>query len=483
MSRIETDFIGNKELPADALYGIQSARAKEIFPDYRPFFIEWYQAMGIVKQACYLTYKKFISTAAGKFDLNKLQIRQIPLIKLEKLIETADEIGKGSYFDNFIIPGISGGAGTSINMNVNEIMANVTLQKLGFYAGDYSRLDPLDDANIYQSTNDVVPTALRIAVMRLLLKLEESINNLRFKIEDLEKKHRQDLRMGYTQMQEAVPTSFGRLFSTYSQMLSRDWWRISKCFERIKAVNLGGSALGTGLAVPRFFIMEVVNELQQLTGLPLSRSENLADTTSNLDSFVEIHAILKAHAVNLEKMVGDLRLLAADFRVNKEINLPQKQIGSTIMPGKVNPVIPEFVISSAHQVYGNDQIVTSLSAQGCLELNAYLPIIGHAVLDSLKILISADKTIQENLFEGLTVNTEIAAKRVLESPGITTALLPLIGYHKAGELAKYMREHNCSIQTANQKLQAVEESVLDEWIKADSILKLGFSLNEFKARQ
>jgi len=363
-------------------------------------------------------------------------------------------------------------------MNVNEIIANASLQKLGFPPGEYIRIHPLDDVNIYQSTNDVVPTALRVAVMKLLNALEESINRLRFKMEELEKESRQDLRMGYTQMQEAVPTTFGRLFSTYSQALSRDWWRISKCFERIKVVNLGGSALGTGLTVPRFMIMEVVPELQQLTGLPLSRGENLSDVTSNLDVFVEVHAVLKAHAVNLEKMSSDLRLLAADFRVNKELNLPAMQIGSTIMPGKVNPVIAEFVISSAHQIYANDQTITSLSAQGCLELNAYLPLIGHALIDSIKLLIAADETLLDNLLTGLTINRKTAAEQVLCSPGLATALLPLIGYQQSAELAKLMKRENCSIIEANRQIKAVAEDELQKWIQADNLLKLGFSLGD-----
>lgn len=478
MKRTETDFIGSKEIPCEALYGLQSVRAKENFPDRRPFHPEWYQAMGVVKEACYVSYQKFIAAADAKFDLKQLHIRQIQPEILDKLIETAAEVSNGQYFDHFIIPGISGGAGTSINMNVNEVIANASLKKLGFQPGEYAKINPLDDVNIYQSTNDVVPTALRVAAMKLLNSLEESINWLRFKMEELEKEYRQDLRIGYTQMQEAVPTTFGRLFSTYSQALSRDWWRISKCFERIKVINLGGSALGTGLTVPRFMIMEVVTELQQLTGLPLSRGENLSDVTSNLDVFVEVHAVLKAHAVNLEKMSSDLRLLAADFRVNKELNLPAMQIGSTIMPGKVNPVIAEFVISSAHQVYANDQTITSLSAQGCLELNAYLPLIGHALLDSIKLLIAADTTLLENLLNGLTVNRTTAAERVLCSPGIATALLPLIGYQQSAELAKVMRQENCSILEANRQLQAIPEEQLQKWIQADNLLKLGFSLSE-----
>ncbi len=193
-------------------------------------------------------------------------------------------------------------------------------------------------------------------------------------MEKLEKKYRNTLRIAYTQMQEAVPSTYGRLFSSYSDALSRDWWRVSKCLERIKVVNLGGSAIGTSIAVPKYFVAEVVSRLQQITGLPVTRGENLSDATSNLDPFVEVHGILKAHAVTLEKMANDLRLLASDIHGGHSLSIPKKQTGSSIMPGKVNPVIPEYVISCAHRVYSNDQLIAGLSAQGCLELNAYLPL-------------------------------------------------------------------------------------------------------------
>ena len=239
-------------------------------------------------------------------------------------------------------------------MNINEIITNRALEKLDHTPGSYHVADPVEAANIFQSTNDVVPTALRIAAMQLLNTLEEAINDLRLDTEAAEKSYRNALRIGYTQMQQAVPTTYGRLFSTYCDALSRDWWRISKCLERIKVVNLGGSAIGTSIAVPRYFTVEVVKTLQQISGLPLTRGENLSDATSNLDPLVEVHGILKAHAVNLEKMVNDLRLLASDLHESHEVQLPKKQVGSSIMPGKVNPVIPEFVVSAAHKVYGND---------------------------------------------------------------------------------------------------------------------------------
>jgi aspartate ammonia-lyase len=395
----------------------------------------------------------------------------------DALIKAAEEVAAGNYFEAFRVPSVSGGAGTSINMNINEIIANVALKSLGLMPGNYQKIDPVEQANIFQSTNDVIPTALRVATMILLGELETEINQLRFAVESIEKNHHAHLRPGYTQMQEAVPSSFGKLFSTYNDALSRDWWRVSKCFERIKVVNLGGGAIGTGMAIPRFFIMEVVSNLQKITGLPVSRSENIADTTSNLDSIVEVHAILKSHAVNLEKMVSDLRLLASDI-VTPLIALPQVQVGSSIMPAKVNPVIPEFVISAAHKVYANDGLVASLAAQGCLELNAYLPVIGHALLESVKLLISCNITLRKNLFLSMIIHPEAGTENLMKSPSVTTALIPVIGYHQASLLAKRMREEHCDIFTANNNLQMIGEEKLRQLLNPENLLKLGFVLSD-----
>jgi aspartate ammonia-lyase len=245
-------------------------------------------------------------------------------------------------------------------------------------------------------------------------------------------------------------------------------------------VNLGGGAIGTGLAVPRFFIMQVVPELRNLTGLPVSHSENLSDTTSNLDKWVEVHAILKSLAVNLEKMVSDLRLLASDVAGDKSILIPEKQVGSSIMPGKINPVIPEFIISASHKVYSNDTLVTSLSAQGCLELNAYLPVIGYAVLESINLLISSCKTAEDNLITGLIVNDKSGYYSLFHSPSITTALTPHIGYHKAAELAELMKENKYDIFEANGILKIIDDARLKEILHPGNLLKLGFSLEDLK---
>jgi aspartate ammonia-lyase len=477
MYRTEKDSLGEKQVPGDALYGIHALRAKENFPGNTPFPVEWYKAIGITKQACYKTYRKFRDASAAKFG-KKLPFKLIDDEILYAMINAAGEVAEGNHFDHFIVPGVQGGAGTSINMNINEIIANLALLKKGCKYGDYSVIDPTEQANIYQSTNDVIPTALTVAAMRLLQDLENDINNLRQKVEELERSSREKLRPSYTQLQEAVPSSFGLLFSAYNEALSRDWWRVSKCFERIKQVNLGGGAIGTGIAIPRFFIMEVVPELRVLTGLQLSHSENLPDATSNLDKWVEIHATLKAHAVNLEKMSGDLRLLSSDVAGIKSLTIPERQVGSSIMPGKVNPVIMEFVISVAHKVYSNDVLISSLCGQGAFELNAYLPVIGCTVIESLNLLISCNKTLLNNLFNGLIINETAGYGSLMHSPSVTTALTPHIGYHKAAELAFLMKEKKIDIYEANIQLKAIDDSKLRTILQPGNLLKLGFSLEE-----
>ena len=475
--RTESDYLGTHDIPDDALYGIHSIRAKENFPDTTLFHIEWYKAMGLVKLACYETYRKFLEACKSDSEISQKDFNLIGVKIIDALIDASKEIVEGKHFDQFIVPAIQGGAGTSINMNVNEVITNLALLQLRQDIGSYDIIDPIEHANIYQSTNDVVPTALKVASLKLLVTLEDSINSLRSKVEDQEKKHRGDLRIGYTQMQAAVPSSWGQLFSTYSEALSRDWWRVSKCFERIKVVNLGGGAIGTGIGTPRFFIMEVVSQLQRITNLPINRSENLNDTTANLDSLVEVHAILKAHAVNLEKMVSDLRLLASDIASN-QMSLPKRQVGSSIMPGKINPVIAEYVVSVSHRVYSNDQLISGLCGQGVLDLNAYVPLIGHALLDSLKLLISADNTLSNNLIQGLEIDIEKAANQLFKNPSISTALLPFIGFNKAALLANEMKASGSNIFDANEKLRLFDDSKLREIVKPENLLKLGFSLKE-----
>lgn len=477
--RTESDFIGQCEIPIDALYGIHSLRACENFPNHTPFHIAWYKAMGQVKLACYLTVEAFDDAIKRSGRHSKWLTLPDP-DTLNALQWAASQVAAGEYFNHFVVPAIQGGAGTSINMNVNEILANLALVHRGFLPGNYTEIDPIAHANIYQSTNDVVPTSLRVAAMTMLQGLEEGINHTRASFEHLEKEHSNTLRLGYTQMQEAVPTTFGRFFSTWSDALSRDWWRVSKSFERIKEVNIGGSAIGTSAGVPRYVAIQIVQHLQQVTGLPVTRAENLQDNTSNLDSFVEVHAILKAHAVNIEKLSSDIRLLASDIVGSHQMSIPAVQMGSTIMPAKVNPVIAEYCISVAHQVYTNDSLITRLCAQGCLELNAYLPLIGHALLESLQLLSSCHQVLSDKLLKGLSIDASAAFRRIIASPAVTTLLVPALGYHQATEIAQCMRQNGWTVFQVNEQMNFMSDEALAALLNPSEVLKGGFSIDDIQ---
>jgi aspartate ammonia-lyase len=474
--RKEKDIIGERDIPIGALYGIHSDRARNNFLDQTPFQKEWYSAIGLVKLACYQTILDYIAAVREKYDESYLPDSLKDTRIFEVMCEAAFDVSAGKYFDDFIVPAIQGGAGTSINMNVNEIIANATLLKLGLRQGDYMKVDPLRHSNAFQSTNDVIPTALKIAVMQLLTRLERAINGLRSSVELSENAGRDILRMAYTQMQEAVPSSFGMLFSAYNEALSRDWWRISKCFERIKVVNLGGGATGTGMAIPRFFILEVLHHLQKLCGYPVTRSENLSDATQNLDSFVEVHAMLKAHAVNLEKIASDLRLLSSDIGGRRGLEIPALQAGSSIIPGKVNPVMLEYVIGISHKVYSNDMLISNLCGQGSLDLNPYLPIIGHALIESIKLLDGAVNGLHHFVFAGLLLQPEISVDQAFRSPAIATALVPSVGYTKATEIAVLMKSKGLSVIEANAKLGFLSEDRLHTLLKPENLLQLGYTL-------
>lgn len=476
--RTEKDIIGEVSIPANALYGVHSVRARDNFDNQVVFPIEWFRAIGSVKLACYRTVRKLLK-ALAKEHPEMISHLRIPDEKTIGAMETAaTAITSGDYFEYFIVPGTQGGAGTSINLNVNEIIANAALLDMGKKPGEYQFVDPIESANIYQSTNDVIPTALTIASMQLLNELESAINRTRQTVEQLETTYRHTLRIGYTQMQEAVPSTYGQLFSSYSDALSRDWWRVSKGFERIKVVNLGGGAIGTGIAIPRFFIMEVVPALKRITSLPVTQGENLVDATSNMDKWVEVHAVLKAHAVNLEKIVSDLRLLASGTGSSKELELPSMQVGSSIMPGKVNPVVPEYIISSAHRIYANDQKIATLSSKGCLELNAYLPEIGGAMLESLKLLISMNRAFEGKVLKGIKVFEEEAKRKLFYSPAVTTALSPFIGYHRAAELASQMKKEKQNVFEANDALGIIEAKKLIKLMEPGNLLKKGFTIKD-----
>jgi len=468
--RIEKDLLGELNIEDTALYGIHSLRAKANFPYAMPFPIIWYKNIALIKKAYYLTYKVFKAKALKKYSSTKIKFIEDNII--DALISAADELIKEEHFNHFIVSGISGGAGTSINLNINEIITNRALELLKVKPGSYDIIDPIEAANIYQSTNDVIPSALKISIITLLKELEISILDLSKVFETKEQEFKNILRISYTETKEATPSTYGRLFSTYSEAFTRDWWRISKGFERIKTLNLGAGASGSGLSIPQFFIYEVYNVLKELTKLPIARADNLNDNTTNLDSLVEVHSIIKVIAVNFEKVSADLRLLSSDLA--KKISIAPLQTGSSIMPNKVNPVMFEYAISIAHKIYSNDSLIASLAAQGSLDLNPYLPIIGLSFIESIDLLINLSNVFK-NTVESIKVLTP---DNIYKSLSIATSLLPYLGYNKSKELSKYMEINSVDIFTANDALNIIDKQKLKDILKPENLLSLGFKLSD-----
>lgn len=415
--RIEKDLLGELELPGDAYWGIHTERAIRNFPisGYRinPALIK---ALAMVKKSSSLA-----NAETGYLTGEKASV-----------ISTAcEDIIAGEFVDQFPVDALQGGAGTSSNMNVNEVIANRAIEILHGEKGDYSIVHPLEDVNLHQSTNDVYPTAVRIAAIYGFRRLSEAVASLQGAFQKKEKEFGNIVKIGRTELQEAVPVTLGSEFSAFSEAVSRDRWRTFKCEERLRVVNLGGTALGTGIASPRDYIFLVIEKLRDITGLGLSRGENLMGETANADAFVEVSGILKAHAANLVKIANDLRLL----NFIGEINLPQLQAGSSIMPGKVNPVLMEATMQTGIKIMANDAVVADVASRGTWQINEFLPLLAHVLLESLDMLHNINRLFADHV-DKITADEARCRAYFDESPMIITALLPLIGYDKATTLIK-----------------------------------------------
>lgn len=429
--RIERDFLGELTIPTGALHGIHTARALENFPlARRPVHPELARAFGAVKLACAITNR-----ALGAWTEDAA--------KADAIESACREMAAGTLDGHIVADLLQGGAGTSTNMNVNEVLANRALDLLAECRGAYERVSPLHDLNLHQSTNDTYPTALKLAAIRLLHVLEQAVVALQESFQDAEKRFAHVVKVGRTQMQDAVLTTLGREMSAYAEAINRDRWRIYKCEERLRVVNLGGTAIGTGLSAPRPFIFQAVENLRDVTGIGFARAENLIDATQNADVFVEVSGILKAHAVSLLKICSDLRLLASGPEAGLgELRLPARQAGSSIMPGKVNPVIPEAVSQVAMLVMGHDAVIAMACASGNLELNPFLPLVAACLLESLDLLARADDILRRHCVEGLEADEARCRQHVENSTAAATALMPVLGYELAGEAALLaMRNH------------------------------------------
>jgi aspartate ammonia-lyase len=422
-ARKEKDSLGELELPEDSLYGIQSERARNNFSlGDKKTALPLIYAMAAIKKAAARSWQKTGAKAAsGRPGV------------FEAIIAACDRVLAGEADESFITDALQGGAGTSAHMNVNEVIANLALRILGEKPGAYDVVHPLDDVNRGQSTNDVYPTALRIAAIGLLRELSGHCAKLQEALQKKEQDFEDIPKLGRTELMDAVPISLGNEFAAYAQAIARDRWRLYKAEERLRQVNIGGAAVGLHGTDPaaRRYRYAVIEELRELTGLGLAAAEYPMDITQNNDVFVEVSGLLKALAVNLSKIAGDLRLMNSGPRGGLgELSLPPLQAGSTIMPGKVNPVIPEMLIQVAIKVMANDYALTAAASRGEFELNAFSPLIAEALLESLSLLCRALPIFRETCVEPLRVNRERCAALLEDSLAFAAAWVPRLGYDR-----------------------------------------------------
>ena len=414
-TRREQDLLGMLSISADAYWGIHTQRAIGNFPlSGRKVHPSLIRSLALVKKAC----------AAANVELGYLAPE-----KGSAIAAACDEIAAGGLADQFPVDALQGGAGTSTHMNLNEVIANRALELFGGSRGDYDLIHPLETVNLHQSTNDVFPTGLKIAAIQGLRRVSGALAGLQGVCQEKEKAFSAIVKIGRTELQEAVPMTLGSEFAAFAEAFSRDRWRTYKGEERLRVVNLGGTAIGTGLTAPRDYIFLVIEKLREFTGLGLARGENLTGETANADVFVEVSGILKALAANLVKISGDLRLL----NFTGEIRLPPVQAGSSIMPGKVNPVIPEAVIQAGLRAMADDAIVSDAASRGTWQINEFLPLVADAFLEALDLLAAAADLLAAHVRE---LSADEARCRAFcdRSPMIVTALLPAIGYERATEL-------------------------------------------------
>ena len=458
--RTEKDLLGECQVPGEALYGVHTVRALNNFLiTGKPVRRELVRAYGAVKLACSRT-----NNSLGYLS-----------DEIARAIERAcQEMIAGDLDEHVVVDALQGGAGTSTNMNVNEVLANRALQNTGKQLGDYTTINPLGHVNLHQSTNDTFPTVLKIAAINQLRLLERAVVSLVESFQAQERSMAGVVKIGRTQYQEAVLTTLGREMSAYAEAFARDRWRIYKCEERLRVVNIGGTAIGTGLAAPRQYIFQVVESLREITGIGLARAENMVDCTQNADVFVEVSGILKACATNLLKVATDLRLLSSGPDAGiAEIKLEPRQAGSSIMPSKVNPVIPEAVSQAAISVMANDQAITQACAMGSLELNAFLPLVADSLLDSITLLNNACTVFAEFCVSTMQANIDRCQKSVVSSTAVVTALVSKLGYKKAEEVAMLADKENRSIAEMVFEQNLMSRETFDRLISAECVTRLG----------
>ena len=447
--RLESDSIGTMEVPEDAYYGVQALRAKENFPitgtRLHPVFIK---NLAKIKRAAAITNRK-----AGRLKP-----------EIGNAIESAcNEVVCGMFDKEFIVDGIQGGAGTSANMNMNEVIANRAIEMLCGKKGDYTIVHPNDHVNMAQSTNDVIPTAGKLTVLDLLKPLDKSLSLLTDALYDKAAAFDHIVKIGRTQLEDAVPMRLGQTFHSYATMISRDRDRLTKVRTEMYPVNMGATAIGTAINTSPFYLDNIVPTLGKITGYPLTQADDLFDATENLDGFVRVSSCLKACAVNLSKMCNDLRILASGPKAGfGEITLPAMQNGSSIMPGKVNPTQCESVTMVAVQVMGNDAAIGFAASQGNFELNVFMPVIIYNFLQSVTLLTDSLHSFRIHCVEGIQANREKMKENLNRSLMLVTAIAPYIGYENAAKTAKKAYKENISLKEACVKLGFMDANRFDE---------------------
>jgi len=456
--RIERDFLGDKKIPLSAYWGVHTARAVENFPiSGTPVSVmsDLIRAFGFVKKAAVRANVHF-----GVIDAPRAQA-----------IESAcNRLIAGEFHDQFVVDVIQGGAGTSTNMNANEVIANVALEILGHAKASYVHLHPNDHVNASQSTNDVYPTAMRLALWLAIDRLLISMAALREGFQAKADEFKDVLKIGRTQLQDAVPMTLGQEFSTYAVMIHEDEARLREARALIQEINLGATAIGTGINAPAGYAELACGYLAEISGIPVVKAHNLIEATQDTGAFVQLSGVLKRVATKLSKTCNDLRLLSSGPQAGfGDIKLPPRQAGSSIMPGKVNPVIPEVVNQVAFEVIGNDITITMASEAGQLQLNAFEPVMGWSLFKSIEHLSQACRTLQVNCVAGIEANRELLAKRVRESITLVTALNPIIGYEKAALIAKTAMASGQAVDEVAEQLGILTRAMIEELLVPEKL--------------
>jgi aspartate ammonia-lyase len=459
-ARTEHDLLGDRDVPASAYYGVHTLRALENFPiTGMPISIypDLVAALASVKQAAALANN---------------QLGLLDDARATAIVKACEEIRHGELLEEFVVDVIQGGAGTSTNMNANEVVANRALELMGHRKGDYQHLHPLDHVNMSQSTNDVYPTAVKVALHSGIRRLTAAMAELRGAFAAKSAEFRDVIKMGRTQLQEAVPMTLGQEFSTYAVMLEEDEQRLRETSLLLHEINLGATAIGTGITAHPDYAPLVCRKLSDITGIPLVTADNLVEATQDAGSFVQLSGVLKRVAVKLSKSCNDLRLLSSGPRAGlNEINLPAVQAGSSIIPGKVNPVIPEVVNQIAFEVIGNDVTVSFAAEAGQLQLNAFEPIIAHSLFEGLKHLKAGCDTLRQRCVTGITANREHLRQTVEHSIGIVTALKPYIGYANSTLLAQEAHATGKSVYALVLEKGLLSREKLDEILRPETLTR------------